>query len=78
MSFYHPQMDGQTKVMNQTVEQYLWAFSYEKPTHWFTFLPWVEFHYNTSVHLALVFSPYQVMYVRSKQLLFSSILDFDE
>ncbi|MCH80967.1 Ty3/gypsy retrotransposon protein, partial [Trifolium medium] len=61
-SSYHPQTDGQTEVMNRTVEQYLRAFVHEKPSQWFSLLPWAEFHYNTAIHTASGLSPFQVMY----------------
>nr|KYP63409.1 Retrotransposable element Tf2 [Cajanus cajan] len=61
-SSYHPQTDGQTEVMNRTIEQYLRAFAHDKPTHWFKYLPWAEYHYNTSVHSGSGLSPFEVMY----------------
>lgn len=61
-SSYNPQTDGQTEVMNRTVEQYLRACVHDKPSHWFKFLPWAEYHYNTSTHVASGFSPFQVIY----------------
>lgn len=61
-SSYHPQTDSQIEVMNRTVEQYLRAFTHHKPSIWVKFLPWAEFHYNTSVHSASEFSPYHVVY----------------
>lgn len=61
-SSYHPQTDGQTEVMNHTVEQYLRAFVHYKPSLWVRFLPWAEFHYNTSVHSTSGCSPFQVVY----------------
>ncbi|MCI04910.1 Ty-3/Gypsy retrotransposon polyprotein, partial [Trifolium medium] len=61
-SSYHPQTDGQTEVMNRTVEQYLRAFVHDKPSHWVRFLPWVELHYNTSVHSASGITPYQATF----------------
>ncbi|GAU39167.1 hypothetical protein TSUD_147890 [Trifolium subterraneum] len=36
-SSYHPQTDGQTNVMNRTIEQYLRAFVHEKPSIWVMF-----------------------------------------
>jgi hypothetical protein len=61
-SSYHPQTDGQTEVMNRTVEQYLRAFVHAKPSQWVPLLPWAEYHYNTSVHTASGLTPFQVMY----------------
>lgn len=61
-SAYHPQTDGQTEVMNRTVEQYLRAFVHAKPSQWVALLPWDEYHYNTSVHTASGLSPFQVMF----------------
>lgn len=55
-------MDGQTEVMNHTIEQYLHAFVHHQPSAWLRFLPWAEFHYNTSVHSTSGFSPFQIIY----------------
>ncbi|MCH93906.1 retrotransposon protein, partial [Trifolium medium] len=51
--------------MNRTVEQYLRAFVHAKPSQWAPLLPWVEYHYNTSVHTASGFTPFQVIYGKS-------------
>ncbi|MCI06617.1 transposon TF2-1 polyprotein, partial [Trifolium medium] len=64
-SSYHPQTDGQTEVMNRTIEQYLRAFVHAKPSHWVSLLPWAEYHYNTSVHSASGFTPFQIMFGKS-------------
>ncbi|PNX73902.1 transposon Ty3 gag-pol polyprotein, partial [Trifolium pratense] len=61
-SSYHPQTDGQTEVTNRTIEQYLRAFVHQRPMLWHRFLPWAEYHYNTSYHTAAGLTPYQVVY----------------
>lgn len=44
---FHPQTDGQIKVVNRILEQYLSALTHEKPNAWL-YLGWDEFSYNTS------------------------------
>lgn len=61
-STYHPETNGQTEVMNMTIEQYLWDFIHVKPSLWVKFLPWTEYHYNTYIHSTSDFSPFQIMY----------------
>jgi len=61
---YHPQTDGQTEVMNRSVEQYLRAYTHDRPTRWVSFLPWAEYALNTSNHIALNMSPFQALYGR--------------
>jgi hypothetical protein len=47
---FHPQTDGQTEGQNQTMEQYLQAFSNYKQDNCVELLPLVDFAYNNSVH----------------------------
>lgn len=61
-SSYRPQTDGQTEVTNRTIEQYLRVFVHHKPSLWHRFLPWAEYHYNTSFHSGAGLTPYQVIY----------------
>jgi len=59
---YHPQSDGQTEVMNRTIEQYLRSFVHHNPANWFKFLALAEWSYNTSQHSGTDFTPYEVTY----------------
>ncbi|GKD06938.1 transposon ty3-G gag-pol polyprotein [Tanacetum coccineum] len=63
-SSYHPQSDGQTEVVNCTMEQYLRCFARDKPKKWVEWMPWAEYNYNTSVHTSTKMTPFQVVYGR--------------
>ena len=45
-SGYHPEGDGQTKHMNQTLEQYLRVYCNYQQDNWSELLPLTEFAYN--------------------------------
>ena len=47
-SGYHPEGDGQTECMNQTLEQYLRVYCNYQQDNWSKLLPLVEFAYNNA------------------------------
>jgi len=47
-SDYHPKDDGQTKCMNQTLEQYLCVYCNYQQDNWSELLPLAEFAYNNA------------------------------
>ena len=57
---HHPQMDGQTEVMNQEVQQYLCLFCAKEQEHWVDWLGLAQFGINNRQHLATKFSPFQL------------------
>lgn len=61
-SAYHPQSGRQTKVINRVIEQHLRAFVHHQPLSWGTFVIWVEWSYNTSVHSRIGLSPYKITF----------------
>ncbi|KAM1946460.1 hypothetical protein ACFX13_001313 [Malus domestica] len=61
-SAYHPQTDGQTEVLNRTLEHYLRCFVMNKPRDWIQWLPWAEWWYNTTFQSAIQLTPFQALY----------------
>jgi hypothetical protein len=59
---FHPQTDGQTERMNQTLETYLRIFCNESQDNWATLLPHAEFAYNASRHSVTQMSPFYALY----------------
>ncbi|KAJ3702949.1 hypothetical protein LUZ61_006654 [Rhynchospora tenuis] len=63
-SAFHPQTDGQTEVVNRTIEMYLRCLAGDRPRSWLQWLPWAEFCYNTSYHSALKTTLFEMVYGR--------------
>jgi len=53
---------GQSEIVNKCLETYLRCFSQDRPTQWSSWLPWVEYWYNTSWHASIKLTPYEVVY----------------
>jgi len=57
-SGYHPEGDGQTERLNQTLEQYLRIFSNYQQDNWSRLLPLGEFAYNNAPAASTGVSPF--------------------
>jgi hypothetical protein len=63
-SAYHPQTDGQTKRVNQILEDILRACALRDKKSWDKCLPYAEFSYNNNYQKSLKMSPFEVLYGR--------------
>jgi hypothetical protein len=61
-STYHPQIDGQTKVLNRSLGDLLRSLVMEHHSSWDQILPQAEFAYNDSVNRSIGKSPFQILY----------------
>jgi RNase H-like domain found in reverse transcriptase/Reverse transcriptase (RNA-dependent DNA polymerase)/Integrase zinc binding domain/Chromo (CHRromatin Organisation MOdifier) domain len=59
---FHPQSDGQTERVNQTLEQYLRAYCDYQQDNWTDLLNLAEFAYNNSSHASTHVSPFYANY----------------
>jgi IS30 family transposase len=57
-SGYHPEGDGQTKCVNQTLEQYLCIYCNYQQNNWKSLLPLAEFAYNNAPNTITSLSPF--------------------
>jgi len=59
---FHPQTNGQTERLNQTIEAYLWVFVVKEQDDWVRLLPMAEFAYNNSTTTGNGKSPFYANY----------------
>jgi hypothetical protein len=56
-SAHHPQMDGQTEVLNATIETMLGAYVATDRSSWARWLGEINFAYNSNIHASTGYSP---------------------
>ena len=59
---YHPQADGQTEILNQTLEIALRAYVNFDRNNWLKLLPKIAFAYNNTPHSATGYAPAVLLY----------------
>jgi transposase InsO family protein len=59
---FHPQKDGQTERVNQTIELYLRTFCNNEQNNWCEMLPMGEYAYNNSITTATELLPFYTNY----------------
>jgi len=59
---YHPQADGQTEILNQTIKVAIHAFINHSRSNWSGLLPYLAFAYNNTPHTATKFPPSYLLY----------------
>ena len=59
---FHPQTNGQTEWLNQTIEAHLRAFFSKEQDDWVRLLPMAEFTYNNSTTMGNGMSPFYANY----------------
>ncbi|WVZ04713.1 hypothetical protein V8G54_018059 [Vigna mungo] len=68
-SVYHPQMDGQTEVVNHCLETYLRCLTGAKPKQWPKWLSWAKFWYNTNYNSYTKTTPFKALFGREPPVL---------
>jgi hypothetical protein len=66
-SNYHPQTDGQSKRVNQILEDMLRAYALQYGRSWDKGLPYAVFSYNNSYQESLKMAPFEMLYGRRCQ-----------
>jgi len=59
---FHPESEGQTESVNQTLEQYLRSYCSYQQDDWVLLLPFAEHAYNSSMSESTKASPFEINY----------------
>ena len=74
---YHPETNGALERSYLTLKDYLKYYINDKQNNWNEFIPFAMFAYNTHIHSATNFTPYELLF-GSKPFLPSSITNTPE
>jgi transposase InsO family protein len=70
---YHPQTDGQTERVNQTMETYLRIYCNQQQDNWCSLLPMAQIAYNNKLSEATGYSPFFANHGRQPNLFTRSL-----
>ena len=73
---FHPQIDGQTKRQNSTMEAYLRTFVNWEQNDWVRLLPMAEFAYNNAKNASTGHIPFKLKCNFHPQVSFKNDIDF--
>ena len=59
---YHPQTDGQMKIVNKWIEGYLRNYVLGQQRAWIKWLHLGEYFYNTTYYMSIRMSPFRALY----------------
>ena len=59
---FHPQTNGQTEIVNQTMVHMLRGYNSRYPKTWDESLPYLQFSFNRAIHGSLGKSPFETCY----------------
>jgi len=71
---FHPETDGQTSRVNQTLEQYLRSYCSYQQDNWVSLLPFAEHAYNISLSEPAKASPFEINYGFAPQTQWSGMV----
>jgi len=71
---FHPESDGLTERLNQTLEQYLRSYCTCQQDDWVSRLPFAENAYNTSTSESIMGSPFEIKYGFAPQTQWSGMV----
>jgi len=57
---FHPQIDGETEVVNKMIAHIQCMYNFENPCTWDENLPYVQYSYNSYLHNSTDHSPFQL------------------
>lgn len=61
-SAYHPQANGQTERIIQSLEDLLRACVLKERGNWDSYLPLIKFTYNNNSHSSIGMTPFELLY----------------